>query len=143
MPSLTKILDTRVKVAGQYDCWEWIGTKLPSGYGRYGKQYAHRLVYELVTGPIPAKMTIDHLCNNPSCVNPVHLAIATQRENILRSESPPAMNARKTHCKRGHLLTVENTYLVTKKSGRTERWCKECCRKGDRERKATKRKSKC
>ena len=69
------------------DCWLWLGN-LRSGYGRLNwqgsKATAHRLVWELLVGPIPDGMTIDHLCRVRSCVNPDHLEVVTLAENIRR-----------------------------------------------------------
>lgn len=63
---------------------------------------AHRVAYELLIGPIPAGMTLDHLCRNRLCVNPVHLEAVTNRVNILRGTSPAAIHARKVACPNGH-----------------------------------------
>jgi hypothetical protein len=66
---------------------------------------AHRFAYELLVGPIPAGLTLDHLCLNKACVRPDHLEPVSLTVNIRRA------NARRTHCKRGHAFTPENTYL--------------------------------
>lgn len=89
-------------------CWEWTGYKNKLGYGGFTvsttrRDFAHRVAYELFVGPIPDGMTIDHLCENPSCVNPAHLEVVTQGENVLRSgTSSSGANLRKTVCPRGH-----------------------------------------
>lgn len=67
-------------------------------------RWIHRVVWELLIGPISDGMTLDHLCRIHRCVNPEHLEQVTLRENILRGMSPVAHNARKSHCLRGHVL---------------------------------------
>lgn len=107
-------------------CWKWLGHKHNEGYGlikKGNKSYrVHRIMYELLVGTIPAGMELDHLCRNTSCVNPKHMEVVTGRENILRSECPPAKNARKTTCLRGHLFSEDNIYKL--KDG--SRACKTC-----------------
>lgn len=65
-------------------CWIWTGGRYPTGYGRWGRDYAHRCAYAIYVGPIPAGMTIDHTCFVKPCVNPLHLELVTKRENIQR-----------------------------------------------------------
>ncbi len=94
---------SRIQVAGG-GCWIWVGRRLPAGYGRLGRGYAHRAIYELVRGAIPAGLSLDHLCRRPSCVNPAHLEAVDMRTNILRGHGAAAVNARKVCCARGHPL---------------------------------------
>src|SRR3954468_18429534 len=71
------------KVEKTAECWNWTGYTLSSGYGRFrgrragndtaSKVLAHRFSYELLIGPIPPGLVLDHLCRNTSCVNPAHL----------------------------------------------------------------------
>ena len=68
-------------------CWLW--TSCGRGYGGQGsfkfegKTFgAHRFAWELVKGPIPHGMCVLHKCDVPKCVNPDHLFIGTQVENI-------------------------------------------------------------
>lgn len=109
-------------------CWRWTGALNPGGYGRITVEGrtrpAHRIAYELLIGPIPEGLSIDHLCRTPACVNPEHMEPVPIRENILRGNNPPATNARKTHCKNGHPFAGEN--LVLRPDGHRE--CQTCAK---------------
>ena len=109
-------------------CWRWVGKVDPNGYGRAGKGWAHRVVYEAVVGPIPDGLQIDHLCCRPLCVNPGHLEPVTPLENFMRGNHPSAISNRSGLCKRGHLLSEHGAY----RKGRG-RYCKECRRQQQRE----------
>ena len=103
------------KVEFTTDCWLWNGIKNNNGYAGfgYGKRTwigAHRFVYELYNGEIPEKMVVDHLCRVRHCVNPHHMEVVTQRENLLRGKTIPAIHSQKTHCVRGHELKGDNLY---------------------------------
>lgn len=132
---------TKVDVRGPDECWLWIAGKFSVGYGAFvlnGKtRGAHCVAYELLVGPIPEGLQLDHLCHNADsscpggkecqhrrCVNPAHLEAVPRRTNILRGSAPSAANGRKTHCVNGHALTPENVYMRKRQSG--GRSCKEC-----------------
>ena len=109
-------------------CWLWTACAR-NGYGAinaggaFGKMLpAHRVAYEMLVGPIPEGLHLDHLCRVTLCVNPKHLEPVTPRENILRGESPMAKKARQTECLRGHPLSGANLY--TRPNG--WRSCKIC-----------------
>lgn len=90
-------------------CWIWKGAPDAQGYGKFKPQgakavYAHRAVYTELVGPIKPGFVLDHRCQNPICVHPLHLEPVTQRINVLRGKAPTALNARKTHCPQGHDL---------------------------------------
>ena len=108
-------------------CWLWKGTQQGAGYGVISF-LAHRLVYELLVGPIPDSLVIDHLCNERSCVNPNHMRTVTQEVNSMSGGSPPARNARKKRCKHGHRFTAKNTMILSKGPNRRRaRTCRICC----------------
>lgn len=71
-------------------CWAWNRLVAPHGYGKVTipgsrkKYYAHRVVFELHLGPIPAGKDLDHLCRVTSCVNPLHLEVVTREQNVQR-----------------------------------------------------------
>lgn len=71
-------------------CWLF-GRLTPIGYGYFRADLkptmAHRYSYELLVGPIPDGLTIDHLCRNRACVNPDHMEPVTQRENLRRARA--------------------------------------------------------
>jgi hypothetical protein len=120
------------KVRKTPDCWLWTGSTVGTwGYGQVsiGRRRipVHRYAYELLVGPIPDGLVIDHLCRVPHCVNPAHLEPVTEQVNILRGTGITAVNATKTACIHGHLFTAENTYIWHGK-----RICRACVTERDR-----------
>lgn len=118
-------------------CFQW--TAASNRYGRIkinGRMaLAHRAMWELLVGPIPDGLHIDHLCKNTLCVNPDHLEPVTPRENLMRSPTKQRENAMKTHCLRGHPLSGENLY----RDPRGMRQCRECARERSRRFELTRR----
>ena len=117
-------------------CLTWCGVVSKTGYPQYSPSHAktyraHRFAYERVIGPIPEKMTIDHLCRNRSCVNVDHMEVVSNRENVLRGTGPSAINHNKTHCNNGHPLSGPNLGSGIVR-GRPTRLCRACSREHSR-----------
>lgn len=111
-------------------CWEWTAGKGGSlGYGYFhfaGRTVgAHRASYEHFYGPIPEGKIVLHLCDNPPCVNPLHLSVGTVHENntdMTRKGRHRGQLA--TECKHGHPFDQANTRI--RKNGK--RACRACGR---------------
>ncbi len=79
-------------------CWEWVGGK-KNGYGAFdsgsfqmkarlsGKRGAHQVSYEAYKGKIPEGLVVRHTCDNPCCINPDHLILGTQADNVADREA--------------------------------------------------------
>jgi HNH endonuclease len=102
-------------------CWIWLGSRTKGGYCQvkigYKHVYVHRWAFEQFRGPIPAGLSIDHLCRTRSCVNPAHMQAVTHADNVRRSVS-----ATKTQCRLGHELA----------RGKNQRFCPVCQRESRR-----------
>lgn len=136
----------KVDKRGPDECWPWRACKDEKGYGHFnsgagGSILAHRFSYELLVGPIPKGLTIDHVkargCTRKNCVNPAHLEPVTNKVNTLRSDGPTARQARQTHCKRGHEFNERNTYRNVRSGSRQCRECMKTFRKNYDDRRRT------
>ena len=96
------------------------------GYGQISvegrKQLTHRVAYELLVGPIPDGLQLDHLCRNRACWRPDHLEPVTNRVNTLRGDKVTARSAQVTHDPYGHPYSGDN--LIISSQGR--RVCRIC-----------------
>ena len=101
------------------NCWIWIGNKFPNKYGQFSiKSYpvlAHRFSYELAYGEISSPdLFVCHKCDNNPCVNPEHLFLGTQKENIQDMISKGRINRKgnNSHC---HILAEEDVISIRKR----------------------------
>lgn len=103
--SLEERFLTRTAIA-DVGCWYWQGGTDHYGYGvirdsadNGGRLLkAHRVSYELLIGPIPDGLDLDHLCMNHGCVKPDHLEPVTRGENVRRAHE----GLKNPKCRRGH-----------------------------------------
>lgn len=95
MPSNTKPPPERYEVDPVTGCWNWTGFVNDEGYGqlsvkctgRITTRKAHAIVYESKNGAVPNGKKLDHLCRNRRCVNPDHLEVVSNAENVRRGLS--------------------------------------------------------
>lgn len=110
------------------DCWPW-QAYTTNGRGRFqlkGRPVcAPRVAWTIANGTIPDDMHVCHHCDNPICVNPKHLFIGTNTDNVRDSVAKKRhAESKKTHCPIGHKYTSDNTYI----NHRNHRRCRACAR---------------
>ncbi len=129
-PIQTRCIDHKGPMLSPYlgPCWLWTGKTNKGGYGEIkvaGQRLrTHRWMYEIVKGPIPDGLQLDHLCRQRACCNPAHLEAVTHRENMMRGKTQTAQKAAQTHCIHGHPFDAANTQW--RKNG--TRSCRACHR---------------
>ena len=122
-------------------CWLWTGYLNHKGYAYFSinkkSVRAHRWLYKHLVGSIADELLLDHVCRTRHCVRHSHVEPVTNRENTLRGNGITAINAKKTHCDRGHPLSGEN--LVIYRGRRICLTCKRMHSRLERRRRAAKR----
>lgn len=130
------------RIAGKYmpepnsGCWLWTDSLDRHGYGQFNVgcrtpgrnsvKRAHRVMYELLVGPVPVSLDLDHRCRTRSCVNPDHLEPVTRKENLGRSPLVTSDRGRDA-CREGHRYTTHTTRMAVRGAKVTRR-CRVCDR---------------
>jgi len=115
------------KVNKTETCWIWVGALYSNGYGHFGLNasrgaIAHRFAWEQMNGKIPGGKILDHTCHQRACVNPSHLRIATQKQNIenmgvLRRDNTSGVRGVHRHSNGRHWVARVEHFGVTHSAG--------------------------
>jgi hypothetical protein len=124
-------IKNRISILPSPGCWNWTACKTNRGYGKTSLNgmttYVHRAIWVINFGEIPTGMYVCHKCDNPSCCNPEHLFLGTQKDNMRDCANKDRINrtngnTNKKFCKHGHEFTDENTHINKK----GHRQCRKC-----------------
>ena len=127
--------DGPISVTAGGQCWVWTGHCDRNGYGmalpdNTGRRraVAHRVAWQLSRTDIPDGLYVCHRCDHPPCVNPAHLFLGTQSDNLRDMAAKGrgfGWKSAVTHCPQGHPYTPANTYVHHGKRGQ-QRMCRTC-----------------
>ena len=130
---------SHVTAPNERGCWTWTASRDRNGYGRLNflgrSRLAHRVAWILTHGAIPlGTPCVLHECDNPPCVNPDHLFLGTQADNIHDAVQKGRLvfgwgNIRKTHCPKGHPYD-------SRRDANGKRTCRVCMNARKREKRA-------
>jgi len=127
----------KISIEPNSGCWLWTAGADEHGYGQMNAdaegfpRAAHRIAWILFRGPIPDGICVCHQHDDPWCVNPDHLFLGTQKDNMDdKMRKGRHSNQKKTHCAKGHPFSGENLCAFGPKHGK--RYCRTCNREKSR-----------
>lgn len=127
----TKICEN-VEILTESGCWIWMKGISNDGYPVISApdktRRAHRVSYEVFNGSFDKSLMVCHRCDVPSCVNPDHLFLGTNGDNMRDAVAKGRhrnQHTGKTHCSNGHEFNEKNTRIYHKRVG-WQRICREC-----------------
>lgn len=131
MPDVDRFWTLADQSGGPDACWPWKSGRNPAGYGRFRVHPKTFLATRWIMGHLlgrslrwdnEVREQVCHRCDNPPCVNPKHLYVGSNSDNVRDAVRRGTHYwAKKTHCPQGHEYTPENTYT---RGGR--RNCRPC-----------------